>query len=112
MPNHWHALILPAPRQTISTVMHTIKRTSAVQLNQRRGTKGRLWQGRFFDRFVRKVKDFREALEYIHSNPVRDGFVAEPAAWPWSSCGDYGGDKPAPVPVDPIELPLDENQRM
>jgi len=112
MPNHWHALVLPAPGRTIGSAMHAIKRNSALELNQRRATTGRVWQGRFFDRFVRKVKDFREALEYIHSNPVRDGFVHEPAAWSWSSYGHYSGCGKTQIRVDRIELPMDEKQRL
>ncbi|MFQ5663014.1 MAG: transposase [Terriglobia bacterium] len=112
MPNHWHALILPAPEQTIGAVMHTIKRTSALHLNSRRGTTGSLWQARFFDRFLRRVKDFNEAVDYIHTNPVRDGFTSEPGSWPWSSYGGFAGRQQLLLPVDRINLPLDATQRI
>lgn len=112
MPNHWHALILPAPGQTISRVMHTIKRLSALRLNRARGSSRSVWQARFFDRFLRRVKDFHEAVEYIHTNPVRDHFTSEPAAWRWSSYRAFAGHKRLLLPVDHLNLPLDESWRI
>ncbi len=111
MPSHWHALILPAPAQTISAVVHAIKRISALRLNSRRGMSGPFWQGRFYDTFMRKVRDFRETLEYIHTNPVRDGFRLHPASWRWSSYPGYATGR-APVSIDAIELPLDPSHRI
>ncbi len=35
-----------------------------------------MWQGRFFDRAVRTVKEYHEKVEYIHLNPVKPGGVA------------------------------------
>lgn len=112
MPNHWHALILPAPEQTISDAMHAIKRLSALRINKRRKTSGMLWQARFYDSFMRKVKDFRETLEYIHTNPVRDGFVSDAARWPWSSYKQLLTGRGSYLPVDYLELPLDLNHRL
>src|SRR2546425_7421537 len=71
--------------------MEAIKVGSTRRLNTRRGETGRLWQGRFFDRSLRTVKEYHEFVEYIHGNPVRRGFVARPEDWLWSSVHDYGG---------------------
>lgn len=112
MPSHWHALILPAQGQTISAVMHAIKRNSALQINSHRGKTGSLWQARFFDRFLRRVADFHEAVTYIHTNPVRDSFTSELVSWPWSSYGNFVGARGSSLTVDRIELPADESQRI
>jgi putative transposase len=42
-------------------------------------------KGRFYDRALRTRREFDEALDYMHMNPVRKGLAAHPAAWPWSS---------------------------
>ncbi len=110
LPNHWHALILPAAGQSISTVMHAIKRVSALRINQRRRTRGPLWQGRFFESFLRRVRDATDAVEYIHSNPVRHGFVRHPAAWRWSSYQSFLRQEETLLAIDPLQLPLDPNQ--
>lgn len=112
MPTHWHALLLPAPEKTIGDIMHAIKRLSAFHINKRRGTSGSLWQARFYDSFARKVKDFGAALEYIHTNPVRDGFVSDPARWPWSSYAQLVTGKNSFPAVDRLELPLDPEYRL
>lgn len=36
---------------------------------------------------------YRQRLLYLHYNPVRAGFVAEPEHWVWSSAIDYNGGK-------------------
>ncbi len=50
-----------------------------------------MWQGRFFDRALRTVKEYHETVEYIHWNPVQRGLVQSPGEWPWSSYRDYAG---------------------
>jgi len=72
----------------------------------------RLWQGRFFDRALRTVK------EYIHLNPVRAGLVSKADEWKWSSVRDTTGSVAAPeaisgiLPVDRVLLPPDERTRI
>jgi putative transposase len=61
----------------------------------------RLWQGRFFDRALRTVKEYQETVEYIHWNPLRWGLLKRPEDWKWSSAHEYtfpaapGGSAPA-----------------
>jgi len=112
MPNHWHALIRPAPRRSISSVMHSIKRNSALVFNRRRQRAGPFWQGRYYESFLRKVRDFHEALDYIHTNPVRDGFVRTPEVWPWSSYRQYAGRERSQLSVDLLVLPSDPDFRL
>jgi REP element-mobilizing transposase RayT len=56
MPDHWHGLIWPQYPVTISDVLQDIKRVSSLRINQRRRTRGSLWQHQFWDRFVRHAK--------------------------------------------------------
>jgi REP element-mobilizing transposase RayT len=112
MPTHWYGLILPAPEQTISDIMHSIKRTSAVELNQRRRTTGAFRQRRFFDSFMRKVQDYRDTIVCIHTNPVRDGLVSDAAHWPWSSLRQFLGREDLRLVADVLELPLDPEHRL
>ena len=34
-----------------------------------------------------------QRIDYIHNNPVEEGFVDDPAAWIFSSARDYAGTK-------------------
>ena len=35
-----------------------------------------------------------DGVEYIHLNPVRQGLVATPEAWIWSSAAEFSGVSP------------------
>ena len=118
LPDHWHAILYPHSPLTISEVMEAIKVSSTRRMNRTRGEAGVLWQGRFFDRALRTVKEYGETLEYIHWNPVRAGLVSRPELWPWSSVHQYArdaaGSMPAspPLVIDPVQLPVDERTRI
>ncbi len=75
-------------------------------------------QGRFFDRALRTVKEYKETVEYIHLNPVTASLVERAEDWRWSSVHDYTGSVRAPsgtgspMTVDRILLPSDERTRI
>ena len=85
MPDHWHAIPYPPSPLTISAVIKSIKLSSTNAVRCCRGETGELWQGRFFEHALRIVKDYTDAVEYIHPNPVRRGLVRRPEDWVWSS---------------------------
>jgi len=91
LPDHWHAIICPPYPLTISRVFQAVKVSSMISINHGRGEAGELWQGRFFDRALRTVKEYVETVEYIHMNPVRRGLVAKASDWRWSSAGWFEG---------------------
>jgi putative transposase len=69
--------------------MESIKVSSTRQINTKRREAGQLWQGRFFDRALRTVKEYGRAIEYIHWNPVKRGLVKRAGEWVWSSYAEY-----------------------
>jgi putative transposase len=56
-------------------------------LTPRRSAKqcGTLWQHRFWEHLIRDERDFRQHMDYLHANPLKHGYVACAADWPWSS---------------------------
>jgi putative transposase len=115
LPDHWHAIVMPPYPGTISSVMESVKVSSTRQINKLRGDKGVLWQGRFFDRALRTVKEYHEKVEYIHLNPVKRVLVTKPEEWKWSSIHDHMGTLRQPknvLPVDRVLLPTDERARI
>ena len=94
--------------------MNSVKTTSTMRINKMRGESGTLWQGRFFDRVLRTVKEYRETVDYIHRNPVEANLTARSEDWPWSSARDYArGDGSNPMlPIDEVELPAEERTRI
>lgn len=115
LPNHWHAIVFPRYPLTISAAMSSVKASSTKRINQMRGDAGVLWQGRFFDRALRTVKEYRETVDYIHWNPVKAGLVERPEDWPWSSARDYtahANGNGRVIRIDRVDLPVDERARI
>lgn len=113
LPDHWHAIVYPRYPLTISSVLKTIKLSTTSVINQHRHEAGSLWQGRFFDRVLRTVKEYWEAVDYIHLNPVRRGMVIRPEDWCWSSIHSYQKTPyEAALPIDVVNLPSDPTFRL
>lgn len=74
-----------------------------------RGTRGPIWQARYFDFVLRRVHDFWDKLEYIHRNPMMAGFAKRPDGWRWSSASQYAHSSVAPLNVDAVNLLADRN---
>jgi putative transposase len=104
MPDHLHLLLVPG-HAGLSTDMQRIKRWTQHEIGRVRENTSPLWQPRYFDDIIRRVRDFWEKLEYIHNNPVAAGFVAVPSEWRWSSYGAFRKDSSPMVPVNNLGLP-------
>ena len=115
LPDHWHAIIYPRYPLTISRVLKAVKVSSTISINLARHETGKLWQGRFFDRALRTVKEYQEAVDYIHLNPVRRGLVSRAEDWKWSSvheCAGMSGEEQqrrCGLTIDRLRLPADES---
>jgi putative transposase len=106
MPEHLHLLLMPQGRGLTGS-MHALKRITAEKLVRRRRCDGPVWQARYFDFVLRRVRDFWEKLEYIHENPVAAGLAKRADQWRWSSAAHYIRAGAAPVSVDAVDLPPD-----
>ncbi len=118
LPDHWHAICAPQYPLTISEVMKSIKNSSTTLINRGQAASGELWQGRFFDRALRTVKEYNEKVDYIHLNPVKAGLVCRAQDWRWSSVNEYSGVTEAEqmrrcgLTIDRVSLPLDSEARI
>jgi putative transposase len=85
MPDHFHALLAPSKRNTISQVMRYIKGRFARLLNCRQGSDGPVWQEGFYETMVLDEAELLEKLDYMWSNPVRKGLASSPEEYEHSS---------------------------
>jgi len=88
LPDHLHCILqLPEGDTDFSGRWREIKKACSRRIapasDHRR--ERRVWQRRFWEHAIRSRDDWRRHMDYIHYNPVRHGFVAHPAEWPWSS---------------------------
>ena len=91
MPDHVHLLLCPRAGVSLSRVMKGIKGVTARRLNQRWGSRGKVWQEESFDRIVRDQAEFDEKLRYMFGNPLKAGLTDDPWMYPgWYMKGQTG----------------------
>ena len=112
MPEHWHALIAPAENDALPLVMNAVKVAAMRRINSRRGAQGPLWQPRYYDEIIWRVKQFNETLRYMHFNAVVTGLVANPEDWRWSSFRCFGDFEEINLEIDRLVLPADDDARL
>lgn len=91
MPNHVHVMIRPREGFPLPKIVQAWKGYSGRQIAAFLRTHGkpldsqRIWHREYWDRYIRDDRHFRNAMDYIHQNPVRAGLVSRAEDWPWSS---------------------------
>ena len=83
MPDHFHAIVVPKPNDTIAQVMRFIKGSYPRRHNKRILAYGAIWQPSFFDRAVRREADLFQFIQYIEDNPVKAGLVFDSKDYPF-----------------------------
>jgi len=102
MPNHVHLILVPSSEDGLARALGPLHRRYSVEVNQREGWSGHLWQSRFAS-FPLDEAHLHACLRYVELNPVRAGLVERPEEWPWSSARGHlelGSDRltdPAPA---------------
>lgn len=86
MPNHVHALFTPINGYALADILHSWKSFTSMQINQRLGRNGEIWQRTYFDRLIRDSGHFRNCVRYIRKNPekacLKEGeFVSFESEW-------------------------------
>jgi putative transposase len=89
-PNHYHILVGVQSLDDVSASLKLLHGRSSRLWNLEDGTTGqrKVWY-RFQDRCVRNERHYFRALNYMHFNPVKHGYVDSPYDWPWSSVHGY-----------------------
>jgi REP element-mobilizing transposase RayT len=93
MPNHVHLVCTPrlgqdGEYQSISSIMHSIKRQSANRANRLLDRQGAFWQHESYDRVFRDENEMRRVIRYVVMNPVSAGLVQNWEDWRWTFLAD------------------------
>jgi putative transposase len=75
-----------------------LKRLAAAKLAHKTGQHYQIWQEGSHPQVITSEDMMRQKVEYIHNNPVKRGYVDDPAHWRYSSCRDYEGE-PGLLPI-------------
>lgn len=63
-----------------------------------------LWQEGFHPQRIQSEEMLRQKILYIHSNPVRRGYVDDPTYWVYSSARNYLNNDHSILAIDEISL--------
>jgi len=85
MPEHFHALITPAPEVSLEKAMQFMKGGFSFRLKSNMD----VWMRSFNETQIMTKEKYIRCVSYVENNPVRRGLAAEPGMYPFSSasCG-------------------------
>ncbi len=86
MPDHIHSVIQLQGQYTLPTILHTLKRFTARQINKLLLQEGQFWQEGYHDTGIRIDTALGEMVRYCYENPVRKGIVKTPKEYPYWRC--------------------------
>ena len=94
MPEHFHAVITPAPDITVERAMQFLKGGYSFRVKKELNRNFDIWQPGFTDHRVR-IGEYEEFRLYIDQNPVKAGLVKKAEDYPYGSAsGKYELDSP------------------
>ena len=90
LPNHYHVAVGVQHLDELSGALQHLHGITSRAWNLADGLTGkrRVWY-KYRDRKIRNEVHYHRALNYIHYNPVKHGYVDSPYDWPWTSLENY-----------------------
>ena len=86
MPDHVHTIIKLEEGQTLSKVLHSLKRHTAREINKHLSRNGSFWQKGYTDWGIRREATLNDTIRYCYANPVRKGLVKSARDYPYWRC--------------------------
>jgi putative transposase len=94
MRNHVHLLIVPQSIQAPAQMMHAVAGAYCKYFNNKYGTKGHLWEARYYSSVVDSDAYRWTVALYIERNPIRAGLTSRPEDWRYSSARHHASGAP------------------
>lgn len=91
MPNHYHLLIRQDGDFQASLLPQRVFNSYTKAYNKRFNHSGTLFEDSFHIKIVQDTSHLLHLCRYIHENPVKDGFVSDPADWEYSNYREFIG---------------------
>ena len=83
MGTHYH-LVVETTTEQLSAGMQYLNGVYAQRFNRRHQRDGHVFGARFASWIPRDDQHYERTIEYVLTNPVRAGLVADWTEWPWS----------------------------
>ncbi len=85
LPNHYHFLVYTEQVLRILDALKLFHGRKAYAWNHEDNQRGRKVFRNYLERFMKTEDQFRRAINYVHHNPVKHGYVAKWDVWEFSS---------------------------
>jgi putative transposase len=69
---------------SLASIMHSIKRHTALKANRLLGRSDAFWQDESYDHYTRDHEEWLRTIRYVLNNPIKAGFVKEWQEWRWN----------------------------
>jgi putative transposase len=91
MPNHYHLLLKIDSLKIGSKFIQRLFNAYTQGVNKLENRVGTLFQGNVKKRLIESDDYLREAIRYIHQNPIKSGLVLKPESWKYSDYSEWVG---------------------
>ena len=90
LANHYHILACVNSLEDVSAALKQLHGSTSFEWNLADGLQGKrkVWY-KFSDRMIRGNEHYFRAMNYIHCNPIKHGYVEKASDWQWSSLSMY-----------------------
>lgn len=85
MNNHFHLIIIPREKESLSRIMQWILSVFAMDYNRLTGHSGHVWGERFFSLILQTFMQYIRTSLYIDNNPLVAGLSDYLGEWPFSA---------------------------
>jgi putative transposase len=85
MPDHIHVIVVVEGNRSIIAFVQAFKSRATIE-SYKHGFQGKIFQPRFYDRFIRSDQNLENEIKYVLENPVRSGIVEDYPDYPYSKC--------------------------
>ncbi len=91
MPNHFHFVLWPHEDGDLGNWVHRLLTGHVGRYHTKRGSSGRVWQGRYKSFPIQQDRHLLTVLRYVERNPLRANLVDTAGNWRWSSASTMLG---------------------
>ncbi|WP_175990230.1 transposase [Bacillus sp. Marseille-Q1617] len=88
MPNHIH-LVIETINHSPTEIIHYIHSIYARYFNRKYNYIGHVFQGRYYSKMIKNMKQLLDTCSYIHLNPVKSRSSKLPEDYRWSNYKSY-----------------------
>ena len=101
MPDHFHALLTPAPDIPLEKAVQLIKGGFSFRVKKELGSSTEIWGTGYAEHRIKDATDYNHHASYIHENPVRAHLADAGAAYPYGSASGKWPTDPTPPWLKP-----------